>query len=136
MQMKAGVRLTRANPDALALGTERFDRLSLRIGVWTSAKIDCLTAEVAAELRHVRVVAIEKGDSVRGQRFDQFIFGAGNAGDAVGKKLRVSIADISDDSPVGCGDAGERGNFAGAGHAHFDNGNLMFGLKLEQLQGE
>src|SRR5271166_2652764 len=114
MQMKAGVRLTRANPDALALGTERFDRLSLRIGVWTSAKIDCLTAEVATELRHVRVVAIEKGNAMPGQRFDQFIFRAGNAGDAVGEEFSVCVADIGDDAPIGQGDARESGNFSRA----------------------
>ncbi len=39
------------------------------------------------------------------QRRHQLIFGAGNAGHAVGKKLGMRMAHVGDDTPVGRGDA-------------------------------
>ena len=71
---------------------------------------------------------------VRGQRGNQFEFGARDAGLALGKVFDVRGADVGDDAPVGRGDAGERGDFAEVIHAHFDDGVFVLGLKPQQLQ--
>ena len=43
-------------------------------------------------------------------------------------------ADVGDHAPIGRGDAGERGNFAGVIHAHFDDGEFMLGHQAQKLQ--
>ena len=69
-----------------------------------------------------------------GRALDQLIFRARNAGHAIGKVLAVGAADVGDDSPIGTGNARERGDFAGMRHAHLDHRDLMLGLELQQLQ--
>src|SRR5580698_4924227 len=101
MQMKGRVRVARAYSDTLAVSAKGFDRLSPRIGARTPAKVDGLATKVATELRNIRIVAIEKGNSVRGQRFDEFIFGACDAGDSIGKEFGMGTSYIGDDAPVG-----------------------------------
>ena len=71
-----------------------------------------------------------------GKRGDQFEFGAGDAGLALGKVLNVRRADVGDHAPVGRGDARQRGDFAGVVHAHFDDGELVLRLEAQQLQGQ
>ena len=43
-------------------------------------------------------------------------------------------ADVGDDTPVGCGDACQRLDFASVVHAHFDHGDFVLGFEAEQLQ--
>ncbi len=91
--------------------------------------------KVAPELAHVGIVTIEDGDAGSGQALHQLIFGARNAGHAIGKILGVGTADVGDDPPIGVSDASQRSDFAGMRHPHLDHGNLMLRLQFEQLQG-
>ncbi len=115
-------------------GPQLLDLLRLGLGAGAASEIDSLAAEVATELADIRIVAVQKGDAIGGQRLDQFILGARNAADAVGKVLRMRVADIGDHAPVGRCDPGQRGNFAGVRHAHLNHGDIVCGLQLEQLQ--
>ena len=89
--------------------------------------------KVAAELRDVSIGAVEEGDAVGGQRGDQLIFGARDAGLALGKVFDVRGADVGDDAPVGRGDAGEGGDFAQVVHAHLDDGVFVLGLEVAAI---
>ena len=91
-------------------------------------------AEVGSHRADARVVGVEKGEAVCGERVDKFFLGAGDAFDAVGEELEVHGADVRDDSPSGLRDGAEGGDFAGVVHAHFDDSNLMFGFQAQQLQ--
>ncbi len=102
---------------------------NLRIGTGADAEVDHAALEVAPELRHVRIVAVEKCNAVGGQRGNQFEFCARNTGLALGEVLDVRGANVGDDTPVGSGDAGERGDLAKVVHAHFDDGEFVFGLQ-------
>ena len=104
------------------------------IGARTDAEVDDLPVEIAAELRDIRVGAVEERDAVGGQRGDQFEFGARDAGLALGEILDVRGADVGDDAPVGRGDAGEGCDFAQVVHAHLDDGILVLGLEAKELQ--
>ncbi len=88
-------------------------------------------AQPAAESGDVGVVGIEECEAILGERGDELVLGARDAGDAVGKVLEVHRRDVRDDAPVGLGDVCERGNLAGVVHAHFDDGEVVFGLELE-----
>ncbi len=52
----------------------------------------------------------------------------------VGKVFNVRGADVGDHAPVGRGDAGQRGNFAGVIHAHLDDRDFVLGHEAQQLQ--
>ena len=68
------------------------DRKNLRVGAWAAAEIHHAPVKIAAKLRGVGIVAVQKGDAVRRQRFNQFEFGAGNAGLALFEVLNVRRA--------------------------------------------
>ncbi len=108
------VRFAEANADTLAFGTERFDRFSFGIGAWSAAEVNGLAAKVAPELGDVSVVAVQERDAVQWQSFDQFIFSARNACDAVGEEFSVGTANIGDDPPVGSGDASKSRDLSGS----------------------
>ena len=98
------------------------------------AEVDHLARKIAAELRDVGIGAVEKRNAVGGQRGDQFIFRAGDAGLAFGEVLDVRGADVGHDAPVGRGDAREGSDLAEVVHAHFDDGVFVLGLEAQQLQ--
>ena len=103
------------------------DGENLRIGAGAGAEVDDAAGKIAAKLRDVGIVAVEESDAVGGQRGDQLKLGAGDAGLAFSEVLNMRGADVGDDAPVGRGDAGKRGNFASVVHAHFDDGDFVFG---------
>ena len=91
--------------------------------------------KVAPELSHIGIVTIEDCDPGSRQALHQFVFGAGDAGDSIGKILGMGVAYIGDDTPVGMSNASQSGDLAGMRHPHLDHRNLMLGLKFQQLQG-
>ena len=94
---------------------------NLRIGAWAGAKIHHAASKIAAKLRHVRIVAVQKSHAVRGQRSHQLKLGARNAGLAIGKILNVRRAHVRHHAPIGRGNARQRGNLARVVHAHLDH---------------
>ena len=69
MQCKAAFALAGAIADVQAL--EIFgDGKNLRVSAWAAAKVDDAAVKIAAKLRGVGIVAVEKGDAVRRQRFN------------------------------------------------------------------
>ena len=106
----------------------------LRVGAGAFAEVDGLAAEVAAELRDVRVDAVEKRNAVSRAARLKLKFGARNSCLALGKILNVRGADVGHNTPVGRGNAGQSSDLAQVIHAHFDNGILVFRLKSKQLQ--
>ncbi len=112
-----------------------FDALeNLWVGARAIAEVDHAALEVAPELRHVGIRAVEKCNSVGGQCGDELELRAGDTGLTFGESLDVRSADVGDDTPVWSGDAGERGNLAKMIHAHLDDGILVLGFKAQQLQ--
>ena len=91
---------------------------NLRIGARPGAEINRAAGKVAAKLSRIFIVAIEERDAGCRQRGDQLEFGAGDAGLAVRESLNVRGAHVGDHAPVGSGDPGQRGDFAGVVHAH------------------
>ncbi len=57
----------------------------MRIAAGPASEVNHLAFKAAAELRNVRVIAIQKGDAMPRQRRHQLVFGPRHAGDAVGK---------------------------------------------------
>ena len=77
---------------------------------------------------------MRKATPFGGQRGDQLVLGARDAGLTLGEVFDVRGADVGDDTPVGRGDAGECCDLAQVVHAHFDDGEFVLGLKSQQLQ--
>ena len=135
VQREVALMLPRAIANVQAI--EIFgDRENLRVGAWAAAEIHHAAVKIAAKLRGVGIVAIQEGDAVRGQRCNQFEFGAGNAGLALFEVLNVRRAHVGDHAPVGRGDARQGGDLAGVIHAHLDDGDFVLRREAQQLQGQ
>ncbi len=106
----------------------------MRVSARAGAEVDDFAGEIASELADVGVVAVEEGDAGGRQGLDELIFCAGDASLSFGEVFDVSHADIGDDAPVGRGNAGKLGNFAGVIHAHFDDGEFVPGFKAQELE--
>ena len=133
VQREVALTLSRAIADVQALKVF-VDRENLRVGAGAAAEIDHAAVKIAAKLRGVGIVAVEKGNAVRGQRLNQFEFGARDAGLALFEVLNVRRAHVGDHAPVGRGDARQRGDLAQVIHAHLDDGDFVFRHQAQQLQ--
>ena len=89
--------------------------------------------KIAAKLRDIRIVGVEKGMASGGQRFNQLILGARDAG-LRAEELQMRQADVGHHAFVGRGNARQRGDLARVRHAHLDHGDLVLGLQAQQLQ--
>ena len=85
------------------------------------------------ETANALIVGVENGDAIRGQRFDQLVFRAGDAFDRI-ETLDVRRADIGDHADVRLGYAREIANFAGMVHADFEHSHLRVVRHIEDAQ--
>src|ERR1035441_6134531 len=90
---------------------------NLRVGTGAFAEVDDAAIKIAAKLRDVRVATVEECNAVGGQRGHKLELGAGDSILAFSEVLNVRGADVGDDTPVGCGDACQRLDFASVVHA-------------------
>ena len=110
-----------------ALGAPALHILSSNVGYRAHSVGYNLAFEVAAELRNVFVIGIEHGDSSGGERLDELILRARNAGKRI-KKLQVHGSDVGHNANVGPRDLRQRANFSGMRHPHFDDRDIVLGL--------
>ncbi len=88
--------------------------------------------KIAAELRDIRIVGVEKSMASGGQRFDQLILGARNTG-LRAEALQMRQADVGHHAFVRRCNLRQRGDLARVRHAHLDHRNLVLGLQAQQL---
>ena len=99
--------------------------------------IDGTPGKVAPELRHVGIVRIQKRDGTSracGESPAPAHIWRAQFRRCRRENSRVRVAHVGHDAPVRRSDPAQRRDFARVRHAHLDHRNLVFRLKLEQLQ--
>ena len=92
----------RVHIEAHAFAAQFFNILRAEVSSRRSAEGDDAAVEVAAELRDVAIISIQKSGALRAvQAGDQFILCARDASDTIAEIFGMGVADVGDDTPVG-----------------------------------
>src|SRR5581483_1998533 len=133
-QQGAGNRLANAICHQIKAGassSEQLDVLRAYIGIRRESEKDALALEVAAKLRTVFVVSIQEGGAARSERRNQFEFCTRDAGDGI-KILQMNRGYRRNYSVVRMCNSRQGGYLTRMRHPHFDDGDLVFWLQLQQ----
>src|SRR5947209_20136816 len=97
-------------------------------------KLNDFAMKVAAKLRYVGIVCVQKRDPTGREGGDQLILRAGDSSDSFRKEFQMNRGDRSHYSPVRSCDFAECCDFSRVRHSHFDHGNVVFRLELQKLE--
>ena len=127
--------LAEAGTDDVELRTQHAAQREI-LGAIVARMLDAVernvAVKIAAELRNIGIVGVEKRVASGGQRFDQLVLGARNAG-LRAEALQMRQADVGHHAIIGRGNPRQGGDLARVRHAHLDHRDLVLGLQAQQL---